>query len=119
MLRNGLSELCFVIYNLNPPDTADCTKGGQLTQRQPVQRLATDMIWNENLINRLFTREKKSNGYKHRKWFSALLIIMKMHTKTKQRHDFVTTGLFKIRRQCPVLKRIKRNGHFHTPWVAM
>lgn len=85
MLRSSLSELCFVIYNVNPPDTADCTKDGHLTQKQPIQSLATDMSWNENLINRLFIREKKNqNGYKPMKWLPVLLIIMKMQAKTKQ-----------------------------------
>ena len=88
MLRCCLSEQCFIVYILNLPDRADCSKGGQLTQRQPVQRLATDMTWDENLINNYSLEKKKSNGYKHRKRCSALLIIVKMHSKTKQRHDF-------------------------------
>lgn len=90
MLRSCLSEQCFMVYILSPLDRADCSKGGQLTQRQPVQRLATDMTQDENLTNSysLEEKKKKANGYKHRKWCSALLMIVKMHIKTKQRHNF-------------------------------
>ena len=48
-----------MVYILSPLDRADCSKGGQLTQRQPVQRLATDMTQDENLTNSYSLEEKK------------------------------------------------------------
>lgn len=68
------------------------------------------MTWNENLINRLFTGEKKNQSdYKPMKWFSVLLIIMEMQAKTKQRHDFLPIGLFLKQKRKVKMPYIEKN----------
>lgn len=78
MLSSSLSRLRFVIYNLNPLDTADCAKGGCLTQRQPVQSLATDMTWNENLIDH-YENQYKELIYGRTTWKNSLHVDFHWH----------------------------------------